>query len=449
MITRIKILSALLSLSLVAISLSACIQKPAEEADTTKPWQGKEELELPESDTALKARYDDLKNKASLAFTSTSVTDASAFETEEIEGAISIVKYTGKDDIVVIPSEIAGKPVTSIAAGAFNGSAVTALYIPDSIDEIAKGALEGAERLSTLRIPFIGDGKDNVYLGYIFNCDSYEKHPTGVPSGLDMVIVGSGNKVSENAFAGCKGISAIILPDSVTEIEGFAFYECSDLVYIDLGNAKSIGNYAMGLCTSLYSVDMSDADSIGLGALYSTNSLYSLSAKFIGGSEQDNRYIGYIFGAETADFNDEYVSKSLRSVTLTDTESIPDRAFASCGYITDISIPEGVKTIGTRAFYACRSLEKADLPDSVISIGDDAFFACEKLVNIRLGSSLESIGMQAFFSCRSLDNVIIPDGVKTVGASAFALCSSLKSVKLGTNTEIGKDAFLNCPYIQN
>ena len=443
------ILSAILVAVLSSISFTACIQKPVEEETTAAPWSGKEELELPKSDDALKARYEDLKAKSSLAFKSTPVTDGSDFETEPVNDGIKITKYKGKSELVVIPSEIEGTAVTSVATDAFKDTSVTAIYIPDSVVTIEKGALDGAKKLATLRIPFVGDRNENTHFGYLFNCNSYENQPTSVPSSLDMVIVGGGEKISENAFAGCKSISAIVLPDTVTKVDKFAFYECSDLVYLDLGGANTIGSYAMGLCSSLYSIDITKADSIGLGALYSTDSLYSLSSKFVGGSENENRYIGYIFGAETADFNDEFVSKSLRSVTLTNTASIPDRAFASCAYITEISIPEGVTEIGVRAFYSCRSLISFELPDSVKGICDDAFFACEGLTSVSFGSSLEKIGMQAFFSCRSLDNVVIPNSVKSVGASAFALCSKLKNVKLTPATEVGKDAFLDCPYSQS
>ena len=453
MIRSAKKLCRALAISLSAtmvISLTACIQKPVEEESTSPdPWSGKEELKLPESDEALKNRYEDLKSKATLAFTTSSVTDAAAFETETVDDGLKIVKYLGNESIVVIPEAIDGTSVIAIAQGAFTSTPVTALYIPDSVKIIEKGALEDTDKLATLRIPFIGDGGENSHFGYIFNCDSYESQPTKVPATLDMVIVGSGERIAENAFAGCKGISAIILPYSISSIEKFAFYECSDLVYLDVKGVTSVGNYAMGHCSSLYAIDLLSAESIGFGALYSADSLYSLTTKFVGGSESENRYIGYIFGAETADFNDEFTPNSLRSVTLTDTSSIPDRAFASCAYITEIIIPEGVASIGIRAFYSCRGLEKVKLPDTLKTIGDDAFFACDGLKSVSFGNGLESIGMQAFFACRSLDGVVIPNGVKTVGASAFALCSSLKSVTVSESTILGKDAFLNCPYSQN
>ena len=452
MISKKRIFKGLaisLAAATLAVSFSACIQKPVEEESVIKDqWSGKDELKLPSDDQALKARYEDLKNKGTLAFTTSSVADPAAFEIEEEDGGTKIVKYVGNDSVVVIPESINGSAVVSIAAGAFAGNTVTALFIPDSVEKIEKGALEGCEKLATLRIPFIGDRDENSHFGYAFNCDSYENQPTKVPATLDMVIVGNGDKIAENAFAGCKGISAIILPDSITSIEKFAFYECSDLVYLDIGGATNVGNYAMGYCSSLYAIDLSNADKIGFGALFSANALYSLKAKFVGGGENENRYIGYIFGAETVDFNDEFTPTSLRSVTLTDTASIPDRAFASCAYITEIVLPGGVTDIGVRAFYSCRSLEEIKLPDSLKTIGDDAFFACDGLKTVSFGKGLETIGMQAFFSCRSLDGVIIPDGVKTVGSSAFALCSSLKSVTVGKNTAVGKDAFLNCPYSQ-
>lgn len=439
---------SVISLLMAITVLSACVPKPVEE--TATEWSGKEELELPADNSALAGRYADYSEKASLAFTSSSVTDISSFDTEEIDGKIKIVKYIGDDNIVVIPESYDEKSIFSIGVGAFSGTAVTAIYIPDSITDIEKGALEGASRLSTLRIPFLGNGNDITHFGYIFNTDSYETHATRVPTSLDMVIVGNADEIADNAFAGCKSLSAVILPDSARSIGRFAFYECADLVYVELGSGiESVGNYAFGYCSSLYSIDLSTAKNIGLGAIYETNNLFSLTVSFVGESTVENRFIGYVFGAENADYNDEFVPKSLRHITVSGSASIPDRAFASCEYITKINLSEGVESIGVRAFYSCRSLESVVLPNSLTAIKDDAFFACESMKSIDFGTGLEEIGMQAFFACSSLDNVKLPDKVTELKSSTFALCSSLTNVDLNKVTKIGQDAFLNCPYSPN
>jgi hypothetical protein len=158
------------------------------------------------------------------------------------------------------------------------------------------------------------------------------------------------------------------------------------------------------------------------------------------------QYIGYLFGAESADFNDEFLPKSLRRVTVVGSD-IPARAFASCMYITSVTVADGVTKIGARAFYACRSLTSISLPDTVKELGDDAFFACDALVSADLGNGLEKIGMQAFYSCSSLKGVKIPVLVTEIKASTFYGCSSLENVELSNVTKVGKDAFAKCKVL--
>ena len=53
--------------------------------------------------------------------------------------------------------------------------------------------------------------------------------------------------------------------------------------------------------------------------------------------------------------------------------AIGDYAFENCGALTEVTIPEGVKTIGEDAFSNCVSLESITLPEGLTSIGERAF----------------------------------------------------------------------------
>lgn len=434
----------------IALMLSAafvsCVEKPEEALDGE--WSGKEEFEpstgIGKDTAALAERYAEYEENAALAFKSNSVSSESDFTVSDYEDGVKIDGYVGNNDIIIIPDSIGGKSVLAIGEKAFSSAAIRALYVPDSVTYIEKSAFEGAEAIVTLRLPFIGDGKENTNLGHIFGSNDYSDHAVTVPVTLDMVIIGDKTtKIEDNAFAGCKSLSAVVLPDGVESIGEFAFYECRDLVYINASEVKSIGEYAFGYCSALYSVSFVGADSIGLGALYESNALYSLAIPFVGGSKSENRYIGYIFGAESADHNAQFVPASLYSVSVEGCTEVPDRAFASCRYIGEFNLGEGVEKISVRAFYSCRSIVEIAMPDSLNTISDDAFFGCDNLMVIDLGGVSE-IGMQAFYGCRALKSVTIPDGVTEIKPSAFALCSSLESVELNNVKRIGKDAFYKC-----
>jgi hypothetical protein len=446
-ISFVRIFLLVLSLALVLAALASCVEKPEEAVE--EEWTGKESFApsngIFKNTEELAERYGEYKENAALAFTASEKMSEESFTVSQYEGGVKIDSYKGSDAVVVIPDTVGGATVTAIGGGAFKSDKLRAVYVPDSVKYIESGAFSDSENLSTLRLPFVGDGKEITHLGHIFGTKDHSTHPTGVPVSLDMVILGEGSgKIAANAFAGCKSLSAVILPDSIEEIGDFAFYECRDLVYLDLGNgAEKIGEYALGYCTSLYSVSLLGSESIGLGALYGCNGTYSLTLPFVGGSESKNCYIGYIFGAEVADHNDEYVPRSLYRVRVEGCKKIPDRAFASCAYIGEILLGEGIESVGVRAFYSCRSLVEFSLPESLKSVGDDAFFGCDNLEAVDLGGAV-SIGMQAFYGCEKLASVKLTEGVTEIKPSTFALCTALKTVELGGVKKIGKDAFFGC-----
>ena len=441
-----RMLCALLALLMLGGMLSSCVAKPVE--DVKDEWQGKDKYLIKgNQDSTYFERYSEYKNTAHTAFLNNAAAAESDFETEEYEGGIRILSYKGKEQVVVIPDEIGGKSVLALGASAFVDSTARAIRVPDGVVAIDKGAFAGCNNLVTLGLPFIGDGGENTHLGYIFGADSYENHAVKVPASLDIVLIyGQVTEVAENAFAGCKSLSCVVLPESIERVGSFAFYECKDLCYVKLGeNVDQVGSYAFGYCSSLYEVTLEGASEIGLGAFYECNALESLFVPFVGESATENRYFGYIFGAESAEYNGEFVPTSLKTVLLPGCEEIPDRGFADCADIRWILLDSfQTVSIGVRAFYGCRSLTEIYIPDSVKSVGDDAFFGCDNLKTVSLGAGIESIGMQAFYGCLSLESVSIPEKVTEIKPSTFALCEALVSVELNNVKKIGKDAFWGC-----
>ena len=56
-------------------------------------------------------------------------------------------------------------------------------------------------------------------------------------------------------------------------------------------------------------------------------------------------------------------------------------AFSNCEYLTSITIPNSVTSIGNCAFYGCSSLTSITIPNSVTSIGSSAFYGTPWLNN--------------------------------------------------------------------
>ncbi len=433
-------LLALLLLCVLCVTFAACDSSDIEHEEREEQWSAEpfEPVQDLGRESELYARYEEYAQKSELAFSANEPLDGSAFEYEITDGYVTVKKYIGQEAVIVIPQSIDGAAVCAIASGAFSGGGVRAVYIPDTVSMIAKGAFNGCDALSTLRLPFIGDGGEIGYLGYIFGASEPDENAVKVPSSLDMVIVGDQcGTVAQEAFRRCKTLSAVIFEGEVEQLGKLAFYECDDLVYITLDMVSGeIGEYAFAFCDSLYLADVSNAIDVGDGAFYSCSAINSLSVRL-----QDGDFLGRYFGAETHELNEEFISRSLRVVSVAEgCEKIHEFAFAGCKYLTEVNLPESLCSIGIRAFSGCRSLRSVKIPDGVKTICDDAFFGCDALSSLILGEGLESIGMQAFFGCKRLEAVEFPSSLMSIGASAFYGCEALETADVGEAVSVGKDA---------
>lgn len=130
-------------------------------------------------------------------------------------------------------------------------------------------------------------------------------------------------------------------------------------------------------------------------------------------------------------------------------ERIGEAAFAGLFQLEEIIIPDSVTEIGMQAFWACRSLKKVTLPKNLKEIPDECFMHCG-LTEITLPDGLETIGKNAFcargsvyengkyvqhYTSQNLTEIIIPDSVKHIGAYAFLGCQKLSQVDLPESLE--------------
>lgn len=87
-------------------------------------------------------------------------TEASDFEWTESESGVTITGYHGSGERLVIPGKLDGKPVTGIAAGAFQNGTMTELILPSTMAAVEDGAFQNCElEILTLfdNIETIGD----------------------------------------------------------------------------------------------------------------------------------------------------------------------------------------------------------------------------------------------------------------------------------------------------
>ena len=217
--------------------------------------------------------------------------------------------------------------------------------------------------------------------------------------------------IGDWAFAYCRSLTSIEIPDSVKSIGNYAFSVCDLLTSIVIPDSvTSIGDGAFEWCYSLTSIEIPDSvTSIGDRAFGICHSLTNIEV------DENNKYYKSIDGnLYTKD------GKTLIQYTMGKQN-------------TSFTIPDSVKSIGYSAFGDCHSLTSIVIPDSVTSIGDSAFIVCTSLTSIVIGNSVTSIGDGAFYGCDSLTSIEIPDSVTSIGDEAFFHCYSLTSVKVDEN----------------
>ena len=113
--------------------------------------------------------------------------------------------------------------------------------------------------------------------------------------------------------------------------------------------------------------------------------------------------------------------------------------------ISEITVSEGVTSIGNNAFHSCKA-ESVDLQGtSLVSIGKNAFSRCTMLTSIFIPESVQSIGSEAFSLCEGLSMVELPTTLTIIPDGIFTDCALLESITIpDTVTEIGANAFSKC-----
>ena len=168
----------------------------------------------------------------------------------------------------------------------------------------------------------------------------------------------------------------VVIPENykgypVTEISGYAFSSCAELVSVYIPNSvSSIGPYAFSDCVSLTAISFSNA------------------------------------------VND-----------------IGRNAFESCSSLTSFSIPSSITTIKDETFRNCKSLTSVDLPSSIEHINAGAFLNCTSLISIEIPDSVWLVKEKAFMNCFSLVSAVVGSNVFTIETDAFKNCPKLVEIK--------------------
>ena len=288
-----------------------------------------------------------------------------------------------------------------------------------------------------------------------YNGDDVE---VNVPAKIDGYTV---TKIGYGAFAECKSIQKVTLPDTLKTIDYYAFSQCSQLREIVFPNSIiALGRYAFAGCHSLESVVVPEKiKSLGYGVFFDCINLKNVTLpeglESIGGiafgSCRSLENIELPSNLQSIDGNAFNDCTSLQSITLPNSvKSIGSGVFLGCLSLKEVSLPETLVGIGQNAFQNCISLESIYIPESVSGIGYGAFTGCVALKEINIPSNVSALGNAMFSGCSSLERIDIPATVTSIGDFTFSGCTNLKSIDLPNSvTSIGASAFQSCSNLQS
>ena len=387
---------------------------------------------------------------------------------------------------LVIPASVTNSStqyhVVAIGSNAFRWcTGLTAITIPSSVTVINDGAFNHCTGVSSFVVP---DSVISIGVGAFQSC-----------TGLHTVQLGSLLSIIGNvAFDGCTNLSSVQIPNSVTMMGNWAFSNCTGLHYIGIGSSiTQIAYNVFSGCNNVYTIHYNAVDAV---CSYMTSSGYMSSLPinalnklvigdsvqtiqpytFLNASSLDTVIIGQnvatihnhafqgcnsvhyleynaVNCADSSFAPAEGATAGFRPFTQLSTlvlgdsvQRIPSHSFSGFNFITSLTLPQSLLSIGDNAFQNCSHITSTlQFPASLQTIGNGAFRNCDSIYFLNTGNSPAPIPANAFNDCDRLFQVTIGSNTLSVGDSAFRNCSRLTSVTFGSSlSSIGANAFDGC-----
>ena len=317
-------------------------------------------------------------------------------------------------------------------------------------------------------------------------------------------------KIDSGAFNYCRNLVSVTIPENVSEIDHWNFFDCPKLKSIDVSlnnntytsidgilftkDKNAILRYPQAKTGNNYIIPTT-VNEIGKNAFRDCNNLESIIIPY---------------GVANLDFYTFGGCQKLSSINIPDSVRIIDLyAFDGCDALTTVVIPDSVECINNRAFEGCLNLKsvtigagvyifdpsdtfagcyslesievsadnnsftsddgvlfskdmhaillyppaktgtKFDIPNGVTHIGSYAFRNCSNLISVSIPDGVTRIGYATFENCTKLESINLPESLTYISYSTFGGCSSLSSVNIPAKvTDIKYDAFENCQNLK-
>lgn len=342
------------------------------------------------------------------------LTDESLFETDYVNGMLTITKFrqpsSGQNlTTVVVPAAINGQKIRAIGQGAFNGCGNLSIYLPDTLEALNDSAFNSC--------PLDAVG-------------SYTYQTTGILAEAESA--GVENAFIETPTVETSSISAAAsLPSDLSYIGSYAFKNSSVKNIIFNSTGLFIGSYAFENTGNLLDVTVTETAQIttvsdyaflnsGLHNFIINGSIGRIGNYAFKGTGNIDRFEVTATGNISEIGDGAFETSGIHYILLQGSvSSIGDRAFASCGNILDVTVNSNTSyTLGEYAF------QNAGIH------------------SVHLSDGLSVVEKGSFEGCGNLETVLLPDSVTHIEEDAFKNVSNIKEITIGDTTTIDPNAFV-------
>ena len=347
-------------------------------------------------------------------------------------------------EVLVIPAEYEGLPVTRIDNSAFAGAtSLKQVIIPDCVTAIEYNAFRDCTNLTSLSLPEGLTELGSFHNGLaaeVFNTDEQGNKYLGTASNPYFALVSLSNNritsyvtraetkiVCSGAFSQCNDLTEVTISEGVRLVMDSAFQNCESLCKVSFPKTVNFSynpHSMFGRSPNISRITI-DAEHPTLMAV--NNCIIEKTSGRL------------IIGCASSIIPDDGSVKVIGSGSF---QNVP---------IEELVIPEGVVEICNESIRYCDNLRSVTIPSTVKTIGYSAFSGDDALTSIMVAEGNATFVSKNNCVIRRADNTlvamagnVVADGVEKIEAYSLYTNSFSGIILPASLTEIGEAAFELC-----
>ena len=313
--------------------------------------------------------------------------------------------------------------VTRLEEGVLAETKLAKLKLPRNIEFIGRRILSGNKGVTEITIP---KSLKNVGSAYLYGIDGDGPF---TESNIKRAKIEAGMvKIPEHLFQRDSVLISVEIPDTVTEINAYAFAQ-TGLENIEIPESVIVLDNQVFAGGNLIQINIPDSiENMGNAIFQGCSKLKTVKLPTV-------RYnIGSYMFADCISLEEIKFPKTVTTIW--------EHAFEGCSSLKKVEWSDCLESIKDNAFKGCTSLTEIVIPNTVRELGNGVLYDCDSLTNISVGAGISKLSESCFEHCDNLEKIVLPYTIKSIDKSAFKECIALKEITIPRNTSsIGTSVF--------